>query len=172
VAPEPTALMVPQEAPEHPVPEIAQKIAGFGFEFGTGVSVAAKLALAPTAIDDGPVSVKVKLLVTVTIDVAFFDGSAVLVAVMVRVGGAGMFCGAVNIPVALTAPHAGPLQPAPLSAKLTPVLGFPAEIIPASNICWAPTSLAALIGERLTLISLTIVITASAVFVGSAALAA
>jgi hypothetical protein len=164
--------MVPQVAPEHPVPEMAQEIARFGFEFDTGVSIAAKLPLAPTAIDDGPVSVKVKLLVTVTTAMAFFDGSAVLVTLIVSVGGAGMFCGAVNIPLEVTAPHAGPLQPAPLSAQLTSVFGFPAEIMPASNSCWAPSSTAALVGERLTLISLVIVMTTSAVFVGSAALAA
>ena len=39
--------MVPQDVPEHPAPETAQEIAGFGFELGTGVSVAARLALAP-----------------------------------------------------------------------------------------------------------------------------
>jgi hypothetical protein len=164
--------MVPQDAPEQPAPETAQEIAGFGFEFGTGVSVAARLALAPTPIDDGPLSVKIKLLVTVTVAVAFFDASAVLVTVILSAGGAGRFCGAVKTPLEVTAPHAGPAQPAPLGAQITSVSGFPAEIIPAWNICWAPNSVAALVGDRLTLISLMMVMTASAVFVGSEALAA
>ena len=123
--------MVPQDAPEHPVPEMDHEIAGFGFEFGTGVSVAARLALAPAAIDDGPVSVKVKLLVTVIVAMAFFDGSARLAALIVNVGGDGRFCGAVKVPVAVTAPHVGPEQPAPFSAQVTPMLGFPAERIAA-----------------------------------------
>src|SRR5579862_5293249 len=132
--------MVPQDAPEHPVPETAQEIARLGFELGTGVSVAERPALVPTATDEGPLTVKVKLLVTVTAAVAFFDGSAVLVAVIVSVGGDGRFCGAVKIPLALTAPHATPSQPAPLSAQVTPRLGFPADTMPASNVCWAPSS--------------------------------
>jgi hypothetical protein len=131
VAPEPTTLMVPQDAPEHPVPETAQEIAGFGFELGTGVSVAARLAVEPAVTDEGPVTVKAKLLVTVTVAVAFFDGSAVLVPVIVSVGGAGRFCGAVKIPLEVTAPHEDPAQAAPLSAQVTPLLGFPAETMPA-----------------------------------------
>jgi hypothetical protein len=123
--------MVPQDAPEHPAPETAQEIAGFGFEFGTGVSVAARLAVEPAVTDEGPVTVKVKLLVTVTVAVAFFDGSAALVTVIASVGGAGRFCGAVKIPLDATAPHAGPAQPAPLSAQATPGSGFPADTMPA-----------------------------------------
>ena len=119
--------MVPQEGPGHPAPESVQEIAGSGFEFGTGVSVAARAALAPALTDAGPVTVKVKLLVTVTAAVAFFDGSAVLVAVIVSVGGTGRSCGAEKMPFEVTAPHVGPAQPAPRSAQLTPLSGFPAE---------------------------------------------
>ena len=150
--------MVPQDAPEHPIPEMDQEIAGFGFEFGTGVSVAARLAFVPAAIDEGPVRVKVKLLVTVIAAVAFFDGSATLAVLMVNVGGDGRFCGAVKIPVEVTAPHAGPEQPVPFSAQVTPLLGFPAERIAAWKVCWAPSSVAAMPGERLTLTSLRMVI--------------
>ena len=93
-------------------------------------------------------------------------------AVIVSVGGDGRFCGAVKIPLGLTAPHAVPSHPAPLSAQVNPVLGFPAETMPASNICWAPNSTATLVGDRLTLISLMTVMAAFPVFVGSAALVA
>ena len=130
-APEPATLRAPQDVPEHPAPETAQEIAGFGFEFGTGVSVAERPALAPAATDEGPLTVKVKLLVMVIAAVAFFEGSATLVAVIVTVGGDGKVCGAVKRPIELMAPHAAPAQPDPLSAHVTRLLGFPAETMPA-----------------------------------------
>jgi hypothetical protein len=172
VAPEGATLMIPQAAPEHPAPETAHEIAGFGFEFGSGVSVAAKLALAPVVIDGGPIRVKVKLLVKLIVAVASFAGSPVLVTLIVRFGGDGRLNGAVNIPFELIPPQAGPAQPAPFTAQINPLLGFPAERMPAWNICWAPSSIAALSGNILTPISLDMVTTTWAVFVGSAALAA
>jgi hypothetical protein len=172
VAPEPATLIVPQDEPEHPVPETAQEIARFGFELGTGVSVAVRPALVPTVTDEGPLTVKVKLLVTVTTAVAFFDGSATLLAVTVSIGGTGRFCGAVKIPLEVIAPHVSPAQPCPLSAQMIPMLGFPAETMPASKICWAPNSVEALGGDSVTLTSLMIVIVTSPFLVESAALAA
>ena len=66
----------------------------------------------------------------------------------------------------------GSLAARPAERPGHPVLGFPAETMPASNICWAPNSTATLVGDRLTLISLMTVMVASPVFVGSAALVA
>ena len=116
--------------PAHPAPETDQEIAGFGSEPGTGVSVADRPAVAPAAMDEGPLIVKVKLLVMVIATVAFFEGSATLVAVSVTVGGDGNVCGAMKRPIELMAPHVAPAQPNPLSSHVTRLLGFPAETIP------------------------------------------
>ena len=140
--------MIPQDAPEHPAPETDHEIAGFGFEFGTGVSVAARPALAPVAIDEGPVSVKVKLLVTRN------RGNGFLRRIGQARGGDRQRWRRRQIlrrsenPTRADRAARGPRQPAPFSAQVTPPLGLPAERIPAWNVCWAPSSVAALLGDR------------------------
>ena len=54
-----------------------------------------------------------------------------LVAETVSFGGEGRTCGAVKMPLELIDPHEDPEQPNPLSVKLIPVLGFPADVMPA-----------------------------------------
>lgn len=76
-------------------------------------------------------TVKPKLAVIVTLTVAFFEGSATLVAEIVSVGGEGRIGGAVKRPFELIDPQEGPKQPVPLSAQVIPAVGFPAEVMPA-----------------------------------------
>ena len=87
----------------------------FGFEFEAGSNVATKLALVPASSELGPFTEKEKLLPILTITDACRDGSATLVAVKTSLEGDGTICGAVTRPLALTVPHAAPLQPGPLS---------------------------------------------------------
>ena len=119
--------MLPHAVAAQPAPEMLQEIALEGLEFGSGIIVATKFALAPALSEEGPLAENVKRLVTVIAAVAFFDGSAMLVAVRRIAGGDGRICGAVNTPVELTVPQATPEQPAPLAAQFTAVLGCPAE---------------------------------------------
>jgi len=93
--------------------------------------VAEKSALAPAAMDDGPLTVSVKWLPGVIVALALREGSATLLAVSTMIPGDGMICGAVKTPLASTVPQAAPLQPGPLKLQTTAVLGFPAETMPA-----------------------------------------
>ena len=69
-----------------------------------------------------------KWLPTVVATEAFFDGSAMLVAVSVTPGRDGRICGAVKRPEALMEPQAGPEQPLPVAAQLTVMFGCPADV--------------------------------------------
>jgi hypothetical protein len=120
---------VPQAVFEQPAPATAHEIAKLGLELGTGVSVAVRAAFPPVLTEDGPLTAKPKVLVIVTIAVAFFDGSARLVAEMVSVGGEGMICGAVKRPFELIEPQEELEQPDPLSAQVIPPFGVPAEMM-------------------------------------------
>jgi hypothetical protein len=87
--------IVPHAAPEHPFPETVHEIVEFGLEFGMGVSVAVKLAVAPPFTDDGPEIANVNRLVIVTGTVAVLLGSATLRAVILTRAGVGSTPGAV-----------------------------------------------------------------------------
>src|SRR5512134_3941492 len=58
---------------------------------------------------------------SVTVAATDFVVSACAVAATVTVGGTGTMEGAVYSPVALTVPHAAPVQPAPVTAQVTAV---------------------------------------------------
>ena len=119
--------MLPQAAPEQPVPETLQLISGDGFDPGIGVSSAAKFVVEETVAEEGPLIASVNRLVILTANAAVFDGSAVLVAVTRTVAGDGSTWGAVKMPFGLIVPQAFAMHAAPLSAQLTVVLGLPAE---------------------------------------------
>ena len=121
----PVLAIVPQAAPLHPEPETLQAMTMLGFEFGAGVSVVVKAAVAPVVSEVGPESENVKLLVTLTDAEAILAGSASLFAVRVTLGGDGRICGAIKSPLASTVPQAGPEQPAPETVQLTARFGFP-----------------------------------------------
>ena len=86
---------MPQAEPLHPAPETFQLTAWLGLELGSGVRVAVNWAIAPVATEVGPLTAKVKLLVTVTEALAAFEGSAMLRAVSVTLEGTGRILGAV-----------------------------------------------------------------------------
>jgi len=90
-----TALSVPHDAPEHPVPERDNVSTELGFDPGTGVIVATMVVETPAGKFAGAVSCRVKLLVMLTATEAPFAGSATLCAVSVTLGGAGKIPGAV-----------------------------------------------------------------------------
>jgi hypothetical protein len=144
----------------------------FGLESGADVNVAAKFALLSVKSDACPLMASVNRLVTAIVVAAFFDGSAILVAVTVTLAGDGRIWGATNTPIGLTVPQAFPEQPGPPSVQVTMPLGLPAEATLACRVCCAPSLTAALDGEVVTLRSLAMVIAAVAVLVGSATLAA
>lgn len=85
----------PQDVPLHPAPESVQESTVLGFDPATGVRVAVIVADPPLARLAGAASCKEKLLVTVTVAVADFDGSAALCAVSATPAGFGRICGAV-----------------------------------------------------------------------------
>jgi hypothetical protein len=91
----PLEEIVPHAVPVQPAPETLHEIARLGFELATGVSVAVKLAVLPAFTDAGPVRASENELVTVIVPVPSFDGSAMLMAVRVTLGGAVRTCGAV-----------------------------------------------------------------------------
>jgi hypothetical protein len=105
-------LNVPQELPLQPGPLSAQARTVFGFELGTGVSVATIVAVPLTGTLEGAESCNEKLLAMATVAEPCFEGSATLCAVSVTLAGAGRFLGAVYLPLASTVPqplvHAAP----------------------------------------------------------------
>jgi hypothetical protein len=96
----------------------------FGFEPGTGVSVATIVAVEPAGTLAGATSCKEKLLVMVIVAEICFEGSATLCAVNVALAGDGKVCGAVYFPLTSTVPH--PLvHAAPERLQRTVVSGWP-----------------------------------------------
>lgn len=164
--------MVPQAEPLHPGPETPQFTTRLGFEFGADVSVAVYWAPAPVFTAAGPLTVSVKLLVTVIAALAAFEGSATLRAVSDTLGGAGRICGAVKSPLESTVPQAAPEQPGPPRPQFTPRLGFPEPVTLAANCRNAPSSMAAVPGDTIMETSLITVTVAEALFEGSATLVA
>ncbi len=139
--------MTPQAVPLHPAPVTPQEMPLLGFEFGAGISVAVNCALVPAFTEAGPVSPRVKLLVTLTRALADFDGSARLRAVSVTPAGVGRTCGAVRSPLGSTVPQAAPEHPGPEVLQLTARSGLPEPVMLARN-CWvAPSSTLAVAGE-------------------------
>lgn len=134
--------------------------------------VAVKMAVLPALTDDGPVTARENVLVTVIVPVPPFDGSATLIAVRVTFGGAVRICGAVYVPEELTVPHAAPAHPLPESTQVTARLGFPAEFTVAANALDAPSSTGIDAGETDTEMSLVIATRDVALFEPSAALVA
>ena len=84
-----------------------------GFEFATGVSVAAIVGAAARSDRRRPGSRRREVAVIVTATDALLDGSATLVAVSSTVGGEGNICGAMKTPLDVTVPHALPDIPRP-----------------------------------------------------------
>ena len=119
--------MEPQAAPAQPLPETLQEISVAGLEPGCGVRVAAKFALSPAFIEEGPLTENAKWLVKVVVTAALLEGSAMLVAVTKTVGGDGRIRGAVKSPLALTVPQAAAEQPSPVTVQFTLVLGRPTD---------------------------------------------
>ena len=93
----PAEVIVPQGLPEpaQPTPPMVQVICVFGFEPGSGVTVAINCAVAAGFRLAGPLTERVKWLVMTKPAMPVFDESASLVAVTVTVGGVGKIPGAV-----------------------------------------------------------------------------
>jgi len=164
--------MEPQAVPLHPGPETLQFTTRLGFEFGAGVIVAVYATVAPVFTEAGPLSVSVKLLVTVIAALAAFEGTATLRAVSVTLGGEVRICGAVKSPLESTVPQAAPEQPDPLTLQFAARLGFPVPVTVAANCRNAPSSTGAVPGDTVMETSLVTVTVAEALFEGSATLVA
>jgi hypothetical protein len=150
---------VPHVAPLQPVPESFQVTPLFA---GSFVTVAVNACIAPActlAVGGATVTaIGAGAAVTVIVAEADFVVSATDVAVSVTVGGVGTFAGAVYViatPEPLDAadnvPHVAPLQPAPESAHVTPLLAGSLVTV-AVNGCAAPTCTLAVVGATVTLI--------------------
>jgi hypothetical protein len=79
----------------HPPPDKLQDRTVLGFDPGTGLSVAIKVAVEDAATVDGTASCSRKLLVMVIAADTYRELSATLRAVSVTFGDAGKICGAV-----------------------------------------------------------------------------
>jgi len=105
--------------------------------------------VAPLFTEAGPVTLKVKSLLRVTVALALWEGSAAFRAVSVTLGGAGRIRGAVKSPLTSIVPQAAPLQPDPATLQFTAVL---LELLTvAVNCCVAPSLTEAVDGEMFTL---------------------
>ena len=164
--------MLPQAVPLQPGPETLQLTAGSGLEFGAGVSVAVNCATVPVSTEAGPLTARLKLLVTLIVAVTAFEGSARLLAVSVMLGSGGRICGAANSPLMSMLPQAVPLQPAPERVQLTARFGLPELLTVAANCRVAPSSTSAVTGVTAIARSLRTATVALAILVGSAWLVA
>ncbi len=120
--------------------------------------------MAAASTDVGQLTVKVKLLVTLTEELADLEGSAALFAVTVKLGGTGRTCGAVKSPLALTVPQVVPMQPGPVTLQLTAWLGLPEPLTLARYCRAAPSSTSAAPGVKVMATSLAMFTVAAALF--------
>ena len=150
-------VTAPHVAPLQPVPLKAQVTPLFAVSFCTvAVNACDPLTCTDAVVSDSATAIAGGVAVTVIIAAADFVLSATDVAVIVTVAGAGTLGGAVYVtavPEALvmleSAPHVPPLQPAPESAHVTPLLELSLVTV-AVKACGCPACTDELVGETLT----------------------
>jgi hypothetical protein len=151
---------VPQVAPVHPVPDNAQLTPAFAVSF---VTVALNACASPTVtlavVSESVTPTPVEAAVTVIVAAPAFVPSATDVAVAVTAAGLGALAGAVYVTavpdtllVAESTPHAAALQPAPVSAQVTPLLVLSLATV-AVNGCVCPATTEAVPGATVTAIT-------------------
>jgi hypothetical protein len=151
---------IPHAAPVHPVPDNAQLTPAFALSFVTValnacVSPTVTLAVASESVTPTPAEAAVTVIVAAPVLVP----SATDVAVAVTVAGLGTLAGAVYVTatpdallVAESTPHAAALQPAPVSAQVTPLLVLSLATV-AVNGCGCPATTDAVPGATVTAIT-------------------
>ena len=150
-------VTAPHVAPLQPAPDTVQVTPLFAASFCTvEVNACDPLTCTDAVVSDSATAIAGGVAVTVIIAAADFVLSATDVAVIVTVAGAGTLGGAVYVtavPEALvmleSAPHVAPLQPAPESAHVTPLLELSLVTV-AVKACGCPACTDELVGETLT----------------------
>lgn len=160
----PVDEIVPQVAPEQPVPAKLQVTAVFVVPVTVAVNCRVFRTTSCTVVGETCTTTGGRI-VTVTDDDLVI--SAFAVAVTVTCAGFGTAAGAVNRPLAEMAPQVAPEQPTPLRLHVTAVFVVPVTV--AVNCCVFPATTCAVVGETLTATGGRMVTDADAVFVLSAA---
>lgn len=155
--------MVPQAAPEQPVPERVHVTALFVEPVTAAINCCLFPAITCTAGGDTLTTTGGTI---VTAAVADFVVSAFEVAFTATSAGLGTTAGAVYKPLDVTVPQRAPLQPVPDTLQVTPLFGFP--FTTAVNCCVCPATTWAVVGEIATTVGGTTVTIADADFDGSA----